>query len=211
MIAAGHALEFRPLAARPEPLAAPLPALHGEVGALLAPTRLADLGRAAPSRCGGGRPTKRRCTPPSNWRAQDTRSRCSPKAPGEPRACGRRGSRMPTRAPRASRSKPACRSIPAGIAGTDGLRRLAQLKVSLWPARSRSTTSATTREAARLATDRADGRDRRARGFAMTEVVAARCRRRLARPPGLPRRSRKRCAESAAGPSMRSSASRTSS
>ena len=126
-------LELRPVAARADALPEALPALHGQVGALLHAVEADRRSPRARSRCAAGRPISRRWRRRRSSAAKGTSWSCSRRGPGARRGCARSTRRVPTPARRGSRSTRTCRSIPAGIVGTDRLGRLAQLRVAYGP------------------------------------------------------------------------------
>ena len=177
-------LELRPVAARDAALPAALPALHGQVGALLdAVQAVRDRRGRVPGAPRAGRPRGDRDGDRSSA-ARGTSSSCSRRARGARRGCGRSTRRGRTRGAARIALDADVPLVPAAIVGTDRLGRLAQLRVAYGPPIPLDDLAG--REDARPGRDRAaDGGDRRARTLA--REAAPDRRRRLVRAPLLPR------------------------
>ena len=141
VLAAGHLSNLDPWAIGLRALAAAVPALHGQVGALLVPARAVHRAPAAPSRCAGAGPTRRRSRPRSTSPATGNVIAMFPE--GTRRKKGLRKTRQAQAHTGAARIalEAGVPLVPAGIKGTDGLRAARRRGACATARRSSSTTS----------------------------------------------------------------------
>ena len=200
-------LELRPLAARdPAPARAPA-ALHGQVGALQPAARRRSCGPAARFTVRRGEGDVEAIAHRGRARA---RGRDRGHVPGGDaaarRACARSARRGRTPARRGSRSRPACRSCPAAIGGTDRLApaRPAARRLRRADRRRRPRRAGDHARPRTIATERLMDGDRRAEGDAVTRRCSSSTATRSPTAPTTRCRSRSRAEDGRA-----SSASRT--
>ena len=173
VLAAQPRLELRPVAARDAALAETVPALHGEVGALLVAARARSSTARARFRCAAGSATPSRSRPRCGSRARATSSRCSRRGRAERKGCVKKREARPRTGAARIALEAGVPLVPAAVSGTDKLLRLGKLRVAYGaPVDIEDLRGQEIAEAAQEATDAADGAHPRARGVALSVLLA---------------------------------------